>query len=164
MGKGCIWQSTGFFIYLKMASMHIISFDEYCFLSQHFMWNSSILTYRTIFTILFYEYTTVCCLPLFWLIQKWKAHFFLLLLSRMLLWGPGCPGTKDVEQTDLQLPASPSWVLRLKVCVTMPSPKSSYIKLQSFIVNQQLTSKLSILFFLPGTPSFHCLFFFLFPF
>jgi hypothetical protein len=47
----------------------------------------------------------------------------LVLQDRVSLYSPGCPGTHFVDQAGLEFrnpPASASWVLGLKACVTTP--------------------------------------------
>jgi hypothetical protein len=49
--------------------------------------------------------------------------FCFVFRDRVSLCSPGCPGTYSVDQAGLKLrnsPASPSQVLGLKVCTTMP--------------------------------------------
>jgi hypothetical protein len=57
------------------------------------------------------------CIFVFWV-------FLVVFWDRVFLYSSGCPRTHFVDQAGLELrnpPASASWVLGLKVCVTMPS-------------------------------------------
>jgi hypothetical protein len=56
--------------------------------------------------------------------------FFFVFRDRVSLYSPGYPGTHFVDQAGLELrnlPASASWVLRLKVCATTPGCEDLFI-------------------------------------
>jgi hypothetical protein len=56
----------------------------------------------------------------------------LVLRDRVSLCGPGCPGTRSVDQAGLELrnpPASASQVLGLKACTTTPGLATIFNKI-----------------------------------
>ena len=91
----------------------------------------------------------------------WLAKLFfvvvvvVVVLDRVSLYSPGCPGIHSVDQAGLELrnpPASASWVLGLKAFAKPPSwlakfLTSSFISVEFFFFFLAILCLLSILFF-----------------